>query len=112
MADRDPEQRPDLNTLYELLASERRRLVLEHLRSSSTAVGLNRLAEFVARETADSGTDSPSDRRIARTATALTHVDLPKLEDGGLVHFDREAGTVEQAQDFEYLAPLLDFYEE
>jgi predicted transcriptional regulator len=112
MADRDPEQRPDLNSLYDLLASERRRLVLEHLRSSSTAVGLSQLAEFVARETADSGDESPSDQRIARTATALAHVDLPKLEHGGLIQFDREAGTVEQAQDYEYLVPLLEFDEE
>lgn len=74
------------NERHRLLASERRRSVLEALSDRSAPIGLGELAvDLAARE---DGLD-PGDRvGIRRLKTELHHVHLPMMADSGVLDYD------------------------
>lgn len=81
--------------LFDCLASERRRVVLDALRNDDGRMGRNDLAREVVRHEdgepfrTEDGEPSPSDdgttRQTEEVLTSLHHVHLPKLADAGLV---------------------------
>lgn len=72
--------------LYEALGSESRRTVLRYLYENGGRSGRDELVRAVAAREFD------GDER--RVASSLYHVHLPKLEDFGLVKFNRDDETV------------------
>lgn len=74
-----------LDDVFEVLSANRRRHALYVLYRRSDSTTVRDLADAL---TPESGTDT------ARTTAALAHVHLPKLDDAGVVEYDREAGTV------------------
>ena len=86
-----------------LLADRRRRIIVRTLHDVGAALSLDELAERITdreheRPTAD-------DRRTVRLA--LTHNHLPRLEDYGVVSFDRDKRTVSLRPDGDTLVDYL-----
>lgn len=73
-----------------LLADRRRRILVETLHDVGTALSIERLAERIADR--EYGRSTAADLRIVRLA--LTHNHLPRLEDLGIVSYDRDERTV------------------
>ena len=85
---------PSVDELFDVLSARRRRLALRHLLRVGESLHVKELAESVA------GTASPrgGDReRRKRLITGLCHVDLPKLEDAGLVTVSDEVVSATDA---------------
>ena len=79
--------------VYSILANERRRRALEQLGSVGGVVTVHDLSELVAgRETGE----SPPPKRCRESVyTSLVQTHLPKLEEVGVVEYDRETQTIE-----------------
>jgi DNA-binding transcriptional ArsR family regulator len=80
-----------------LLADEDRRRAVAALRTMEGPVALADLAEALAEGAADGAADGTTPAEGATTATtvSLHHSHLPKLDDAGVVDYDRSARVVE-----------------
>jgi len=82
------------NALFDALAHRYRRFALAALSSRDEPMALADLAVDVAkRETGDTG-EWVSKERAREIEISLYHVHVPKLEDVGLVEYDRDRNTV------------------
>lgn len=93
----------DLDTLFDVLASERRRRALQYLAATETTVPLTELANHVA--AVESGGDHQ------QVTIDLHHRHLPKLAEEGLVSYDAEANlttATEAGRRFDDLRASLD----
>ena len=89
------EGRDDLSheDLFDALAHERRRHLLDVLDEAGAALSLSDLARSVARQ--ERASPRPvDDGTVKRVRLSLYHWHVPKLEDAGLVEFDPDARTV------------------
>lgn len=87
----------DIDNVFAVLSSKRRRLVLEHLLGRPSPVAVPELVDRVV--TAElNGHERPGELR-ERVVVSLHHVHLPKLANSGLVEFDpeREEVTIREA---------------
>ncbi|WP_132057375.1 DUF7344 domain-containing protein [Halorussus amylolyticus] len=94
-----PEVHDRLDASFGLLAHAHRRSVLYALREDGPKTRDELADELVATGVAD-------DRD--RTVASLFHTHLPKLDDAGVVEYDRDDGVVSLAPDVERLEPYLD----
>ena len=85
-----------------VLASERRRAVLRHLQTTDGEASLVELgsAVFATERSADA-----SAARRRRVELSLHHVHLPKLEEAGVLEYDRTEKTARLRPD---VGPLLE----
>lgn len=96
------------DTLFNVLANQRRRYVLHALKEHETPLSLAALATKVAAlENERPGTEIPRDEH-ERVHASLWHSHVPKLDDAGIVEFDRESDTVTLAEDTKTLEPYLE----
>lgn len=87
----------DLTTVFELLASSRRRYALYRMHASETGVvEMDDLVVHVAKLEADRGDarDEPGDVHRNRVRIALGHNHVPRLVEAGLVEYDRRSRTL------------------
>lgn len=89
--------------IFPLLADDRRRCVLHYLSQRVGTVSLGELAEQIAL-----WEDNPTYDHYERILTSLHHRDLPKLIDGGLVHYDVEGESVNGLAAIDAVRPYLD----
>lgn len=80
---------------YELLSNARRRFVISYLRSQDGRVPLNELSQSLAAWENDIPVDELGDQQIKRIYVSLYQTHLPKLEEAGLIEYDRENSTLE-----------------
>lgn len=95
------------DVLLRVLASRRNRYVLEYLREKKSA----RLEELSRQVAAREGETRPSkvdDRTIDDVSIELYHVQIPKLEDVGLVEFDVRSRAVRYREPPTCFEPILD----
>jgi len=92
---------------YDLLSSARRRYVISHLRSREGPVVLSDLSERLAAWENDIPVDELSDKQIKRIYVSLYQTHLPKLEDAGLIEYDKERSTLELRSEAEDLDEYL-----
>jgi hypothetical protein len=78
---------------HELLADERRRVVLDVLAGRTVPLGLETAAKTVAEQESDTG--DAAGETVQRVALSLHHHHLPKLRDFGVVDYDSERKRVE-----------------
>jgi hypothetical protein len=81
--------------VFELLSNERRRYTLYHLKQEGQAVDLGSLAEQIAAWETDTPVQSVSSAERKRVYTSLQQFHLPKMDQKGVVDFDRRGGTIE-----------------
>jgi len=78
--------------VYHLLSNQRRREAIECVRSRAEAVAVRELSEVIA--AAETG-ESPPPRDVRESVYASLHqTHLPKLDDAGVVVYDRDAKVV------------------
>jgi DNA-binding transcriptional ArsR family regulator len=109
------------DAIFSILSNQRRRYVIYHLAQSPDPVSLRDLAERVAAWENDVDVEDLTYKQRKRVYTSLHQTHLPKLDDSGVVDYDRDRGTVsldERAADLDvYLEvvgdddlPWCDFY--
>ena len=77
---------------YDLLAVERRRVVIHALSEYEGAVGLGDLARQVAAH--ETSAPTPGDDATEQVAVSLHHVHLPRMADLGVLDYDAGANRV------------------
>ncbi|QLG63374.1 DUF7344 domain-containing protein [Halorarum salinum] len=93
---------------FDLLASQRRRYVLDCLRERGAPMTLAGLAdEVAARERDVSVPDVPAEEG-ERVHVSLYHSHVPKLANAGVVEYDRERDTVTLSAAREHVEPYLE----
>lgn len=81
-------------TLFEVLGNERRRSVIQVLRDREEPMSLADLSDAVAARENGVDPDDLSRRQRKCTYTALQQTHLPKMDDAGVLTFEKEAGEV------------------
>lgn len=82
-----------IGKVIEALADERRRCVLYYLQDRGNAE-LEDVIEHVAAREAETAPDEIDDRLRTNVRIGLYHADLPKLDDAGIIGYDRRKGTM------------------
>ena len=80
--------------VYDILSSPRRRYVLYYLRQVDEPIELTALAEQVAAWENETDPDSLTDQERKRVYVSLYQTHIPKLDDAGIVDYDKDDGTV------------------
>lgn len=93
----------DLESVFRVLASRRRRLALGCLTEHAT-VALADLAEWVAEREAEEEIIDVPPEEVREVYLSLYHTHVPKLEDAGLVHYGQESDLVRRTEE---AVPLL-----
>ncbi|WP_436910130.1 DUF7344 domain-containing protein [Halosimplex marinum] len=106
--DSDARERPvSVDDLFELLARPGNRYALAYLHRADGPVPYEDLVENVV-----DGADTPDGLSAAefrdRVATRLVHSNLPKLDDAGLVEYDRDDRTVRPTESTAVAVPYLE----
>lgn len=84
---------PDLDEFLRLLSNRRRRYALYYLREHDLR-DRTALARYVAAELAGTDPEDVADDRVREVETMFVHVDVPMLEESGVVSSDRRTGTL------------------
>lgn len=96
-----------LDALFSLLSDRRRRYGITLLSERDPPVALTEVATAVAARENDTDPDGVSRPTADGVAAAFHHVHFPKLDEAGVVDYDRESNTV-TAIDTEPLVSLLE----
>jgi len=119
--DDTPPERLSKDTIFSMLSNQRRRHVLYYLDREPGPVSLRDLAERIAAWENDVDVSDLEYKQRKRVYTSLHQTHLPKLDDAGIVAYDRDAGTItlaDRAHDLdiylelvgEHDVPWCDFY--
>ena len=104
----EPEPLP-LDIVFEILKNKRRRLVLRYVRREENgSVDLGELAEHVAALENDKSVAALTSGERKRVYVGLYQCHLPKMDDAGIVAFDRNRGTIELGENADQLDEYLD----
>jgi hypothetical protein len=95
-----------LDVMFEVLKNERRRFVLRYFDENEGPVALGDLAEHVAARENDKPVRELSSGERKRVYVGLYQCHLPKMDDAGIVDFNRNRGRIELGPN----ADLLDEY--
>jgi len=112
--DDDGTQQLSQNEIFELLSSNRRRYVLQHLKRNQGSAELGDLAEHVAGRENDKLPEEVHSSERKNAYTALRQFHLPKMTQKGVVRFDKREGSVElsdQAADLDIYLDVVSGYD-
>ncbi|WP_254524213.1 DUF7344 domain-containing protein [Natrinema caseinilyticum] len=98
----------DLDDIYHILQTKRRRDVLHYLRESDGRVRLRELAEQVAAWEQGTPVDNLNSSERQRVYISLYQSHLPKLDNHGIVNYEKDRGWVESTPLTSQLDPYLD----
>jgi hypothetical protein len=102
------------STLFDLLSADRRRellLVLCETESVEVPEGLLPPEAASGRSEPPLGRDAArEDQRLKQVEMELHHVHLPRLEDAGVVEWDRRTETASGGPAFEAIAPAIELF--
>jgi DNA-binding transcriptional ArsR family regulator len=94
--------------IFTVLSNERRRFVLRYLKDHEGAAEIRDLAQQVAAWENDVSVQELNYRQRKRVYTSLHQTHLPKLDDTGIVEYDRDRKTVELTDRIETLDIYLE----
>lgn len=83
------------DTVYDLLSNGRRRFVISKLRRAEEPLSVSDLSEAVAAWENDVPQSELTDKQIKRVYVSLYQIHIPKLDEAGLVEYDKDSGLVE-----------------
>lgn len=86
---------PSEDDLFEVLSNRRRRYAVHAIKQEGDAVELGDIAERVASWEYDVAESELSYDERKRVYTALQQSHLPKMDDAGIVAYDKERGVIE-----------------
>jgi hypothetical protein len=93
--------------VYDLLSNARRRFVISYLRDREEPVELNALSREVAAWESETAIEDLTDQQIKRVYVSLYQTHIPKLNESGLVDYDRDTGMVALADNVRALDTYL-----
>lgn len=96
-----------VDNLFDALADRRRRKLLYSLRDHDGSLTFTDAAEELALVHCDSTKYDYPDEEIEQICASLHHDHVPKLEEQGLVDYDRERDQIELTEYACYLVPYL-----
>ncbi|ADD04911.1 uncharacterized protein Nmag_1332 [Natrialba magadii ATCC 43099] len=94
--------------LFELLSNRRRRHILHTLINETEQVDIGTLSQEIAAEEDELAFDEVSSSDRKRVYTALQQSHLPKMDNAGVLEFDRDRGTVEATPALEDIEIYMD----
>jgi hypothetical protein len=100
------------DAIFSMLSNRRRRLVLHHLSRTEDPSSVRELSQQVAMWENDVTMDELTYKQRKRVYTSLHQTHLPKLDDVGVVVYDRDRGTVELTETAGELQPYLNIQTE
>lgn len=100
------------DVVFELLSSPRRRYILYHLRQSNEPVELTTLAEQVAAWENETDVDSITEQERKRVYVSLYQTHIPRLDEAGVIEYDKDSGMVSLAAQATEIDHYLDSTEE
>ncbi|WP_277555928.1 DUF7344 domain-containing protein [Halobaculum limi] len=80
--------------VYDILSNGRRRFVIYLLRQEGGQIALNELSDRVAAWENDIPVDELSDQQVKRVYVSLYQTHIPKLEESGIVEYDKDSGVI------------------
>jgi hypothetical protein len=95
------------NNIFELLSSERRRMILHYLEDSEAPVPLRDLAKYIAASEEDVDESELTDDEIRRVYISLYQYHIPKMDDLEVISYDRDEGTIALEEPSKLLFPYL-----
>jgi hypothetical protein len=98
--------------MYKMLANQRRRYTIHYLKEQDGTVPLGLLAEQVSAWEHDTSLDQITSNERKAVYTALQQRHLPKLDDAGIIEFDKRAGTVEPTDSLQKIDIYAEIVEE
>ena len=107
MDDRQPREL-GLDQLFEVLQNQRRRYVLKYLRDNEGGTSLSDLSEQIAAWENDKEIRRISSSERKRVYVALYQCHLPKMDDMGVIEFEKARGTIEPGEHIELCYSYLD----
>lgn len=96
-----------LDTVFEILKNRRRRDILQYLWNHDGSADIGELAEHIAALENDIEVAALSSSQRKRVYIGLYQCHLPKMDDAGIVEFDKHRGTIELCDAAAELAPYL-----
>ncbi|WP_239640357.1 DUF7344 domain-containing protein [Halogeometricum pallidum] len=90
----DKAERLTKDAIYSMLSNRRRRLVLNHLRRTEADISVRDLSEAVAALENDIDASEVTYKQRKRVYTSLHQTHLPKLDDVGVLVYDRDRGII------------------
>jgi len=96
-----------LDTVFEILKNRRRRDILQYLWRHEGTANIGELAEHIAALENDIEVAALSSSQRKRVYIGLYQCHLPKMDDAGIVEFDKHRGTVELCEAASELTPYL-----
>ena len=105
-----PDDEPLLptDTLFELLKNRRRRDTIEFLKANDGESTLSDVAEHIAAKENDLPVEGISSKQRKRVYISLYQCHLPKMDQAGVVDFEKDRGTIELSASATQLYPYLD----
>jgi hypothetical protein len=94
------------DTIFSVLSNRRRRYVLHYMKRDPGPVRIRDLAQQIAAWENGIEIEELNYKQRKRVYTSLHQTHLPKLDDVGVVHYDRDRGTITLAEG----AAALDIY--
>ena len=107
-------QTPDkltLDEIFEILMNERRREVIAYLRSDADhSATLDELAEYIAAKENDIEIPQLSSAQRKRVYIGLYQCHLPKMDEYGVIDFEKNRGTIELTDTITQLEPYIELH--
>jgi len=97
-----------LDVVFDMLKNERRRKVLEYIRTEEGPFTLSELAEHIAALENDKDVAALNSTERKRVYVGLYQCHFPRMADAGVIEFDRNRGTLRIGDNAEQLFPYLD----
>lgn len=97
-----------LDIVFDMLKNERRRRVLRYLKTNDGPFTLGELAEHIAALENDKSVQALSSGERKRVYVGLYQCHLPRMDDAGVIEFDRNRGSVELGPNADQLDDFLE----
>jgi DNA-binding transcriptional ArsR family regulator len=82
------------DTLFSLLSNQRRRFILQYLNRTGETIQLQDLATEVAAWENETEPEKLTDKQRKRLYVSLYQTHIPRLEEAGIIDYDRETGEI------------------
>lgn len=87
------------DVVFDILSSPRRRYVLYYLRTTDEPVKLTNLAEQVAAWENETEPENITEQERKRVYVSLYQTHIPRLDEAGIIEYDKESGNIALAED-------------
>ncbi|UWG50186.1 putative trancriptional regulator, ArsR family [Halalkaliarchaeum sp. AArc-CO] len=94
--------------LFDLLKNSRRRTVINYLRDEDGSANLSEVAEHIAARENDISVQELSSAQRKRVYIGLYQCHLPKMDESGVVEYDKHRGTIELQDSVTQLLPYME----